>query len=152
MNEEVVQEEEIQVESVEEAASQAEPNLDSQSGEVEADVVEINQGGVETVKAETVNVEQGGIARAEAQTVKVVEGGIGLAMGETIMVSDGGVGLAVAQKAELEDATVAFLAAGEISGEDVTVVFDVRAAVIFGFVVGLVLSLFKLISGGHGED
>jgi hypothetical protein len=51
-----------------------------------------------------------------------------------------------AEKAELEDCSVVFLSADQVSGE-VDVLFDVKAAVIFGVVVGAVLGLIRLLTG-----
>jgi hypothetical protein len=52
----------------------------------------------------------------------------------------------VAQRVEVNGGSVAFLAAGEVSG-DAKILIDVRAAAVFGLVVGVVVGLFKLLAG-----
>jgi hypothetical protein len=117
---------------------------------VEAETVNIAQGGAQVVTAEKVFVEQGGIARAEGTFIDVKEGGIAIAQGENVTLTDGGVGIIAAENVKLHDAMAVFVAANEIEGDDVTILFDIRAAIVFGLVLGFVSSLFKLITRRKG--
>ncbi len=114
--------------------------------EVTGETVNITQGGAQTVKAEKVHVEQGGIARVEARFVDVKDGGVGIIQGENVTITDGGAGIVAAENVKMQDAMAVFVAANQIEGEDVTVLFDVRAAVVFALVLGVISSLFKLIT------
>jgi hypothetical protein len=117
---------------------------------VTADVAHIEESGAQVVEAETIHVQSGGIGKATAGTIDVQEGGIGIAQGETITVHEGGIGIALAERAEVHAGGVLFLLAEEISGET-KVLFDLKAAVLFGLIVGVVSGLFKLFAGRKGH-
>ncbi len=131
-------------ETVENAPQETESPVQS---EVQADTVEIRQGGAEHVEADKIVVEQGGIGRAEGRFVDVKDGGIGLVQAQNVTLTDGGIGVVAAENVKMQDAMAFLVAANSIEGEDTTVIFDVRAAVIFGIVLGTVLSLFRLLLG-----
>jgi hypothetical protein len=139
-------------ESLEEAVEQQGSKALSPDGEetVVADVVHIDQGGAQSVQAETVHVQSGGIGKAEAETIDVQQGGIGIAQGETITVHEGGIGIALAERAEVHNGGVLLLLAEEVSGET-KVLFDLRAAVLFGLIVGAVGGLFKMLARRKGD-
>lgn len=113
--------------------------------EVVAEVVNIEQGGAQTVKAQTVTVVQGGIAHAEASHIEVKEGGIAVAMGEIVTVSEGGVFIAAADTVKMTDSMAVFVAASEISGENVKVIIDARAAAFFALIFGAVVGVIKFL-------
>jgi len=114
---------------------------------IKAESVHMEQSGARTVKAETVYVEQGGIGLAQGETVGLTQGGIGLAQASTVALKDGRAGAVIAGSADVQHASIVLLAARKVSGEDVEVLFDVKAAVVFGLVTGLVLGLIRLLVG-----
>jgi len=140
----------VKADIVEEAAETEPTDADVVPEEVVAQTVNITEGGAQTVKAEKVIVEQGGIAHAEAQFIDVKQGGIGIAQGENVSITDGGVGIIAAENVKMTDAVAVLVAANKIEGEDITILFDVRAAVVFALVLGVVNSLFKLIGRRKG--
>jgi len=113
---------------------------------VTAETVNIESGGAQKVEATTVHVTQGGIAVAQAETITVQEGGIAIARGTNVTVNGGGAFLVAAEHAEVHESSVVFLAAQEVSG-DAKILFDVKAAVLFGVIVGLVVGLLKQFAG-----
>ena len=113
---------------------------------IEAEIVHVSRGGVQSVKAEKVHVEQGGIIAADADTVEVERGGIFVARGETVTLHESGACAVFSERAELNSANVVLLAARQVSGE-ARILFDVRAALVFGAVVGLIVGLFNLFAG-----
>jgi hypothetical protein len=117
-----------------------------QAETVVADVVDIQQGGVGAVQADVVSLMQGGIVTAEASTIEVTQGGILVAQGQDVTVNQGGAAVVIADHAQFKDSFVGFVAAQEVSGE-AKILFDVRAAVVFGVVAGLVVGLFNLFVG-----
>jgi len=129
------------------AAANAEQSYDGAALDaVTAETITMNGGGIRQANAVTINLNDGGIAQAQAGAINVSDGGIALAKGDTISVSNGGIAAAVAQRAEVNGGSVAFLAAGEVSG-DAKILIDMRAAAVFGLVVGVVVGLFKLLAG-----
>ena len=113
---------------------------------ITAEAVHLQNGGVQNVRAETVYLENGGIVRAQGDTIALAQGGIGLARGDAVVLDGGSAGAIVAARAEVRDSSVVFLAARKVSG-DVDVVFDMRSAVVFGLVTGMVLGLFRMFQG-----
>jgi hypothetical protein len=132
------------IETVENAAQDAKPEVQSN---VQADTVEIRQGGAEHVEADKIFVEQGGIGRAEGRFIDVKDGGIGVVQAQNVTLTDGGAGVIAAENVKMQDAMAFFVAANSIEGEDTTVIFDLRAAVVFGVILGTIISLFRLLIG-----
>ena len=95
-------------------------------------------------------VESGAIGKATAKSIEIQEGAIGMAQGETITVREGAIGIAFAERAEVHDGAVLLMLAEEVSGET-KVLFDLRAAVVFGLIVGVVSGLFKLFARRKGN-
>ena len=79
-------------------------------------------------------------------TVDIKEGGAAVIVAENIRIQEGGGGVLLAKQAEISDGGVLFLAAREVSG-NATIIFDLKAAVVFGLIAGLTISLYKLIAG-----
>jgi hypothetical protein len=123
------------------------PDLDEEADE---DIVQIGQEGAEIVEAKTVLVESGAIGKAAAESIEIKEGAIGLAQGGTITVHEGAIGAAFVERAEVHNGAVLLMLAEEIGGET-KVLFDLRAAVVFGLIVGVVSGLFKLFAGRKGN-
>ena len=113
---------------------------------IKAETVHLKQGGAQNVQAETVHLQQGGIMFAAANRIELTQGGIMQARGETVTLHDGGAGAVFARRAELENTSVLLLAAREVSGE-AKVLFDLKAAILFGLVTGLVVGLLKRFTG-----
>jgi hypothetical protein len=109
---------------------------------VTAETVHIQSGGAQSVQATTVHVAQGGIAAAKAETITVQEGGIAIARGTNVAIHGGGAFLVAAEHAEVENGPVVLLAAREVGGE-VKVLFDVKAALLFGLAMGVVVGLLR---------
>ena len=86
----------------------------------------------------------------DAETIELEQGGIFVARGETVSIKDGSAAVVLAQRAELENGTVLLLAAREVSGE-VKVLFDLKAALLFGLVIGVVVGLLRQLTG-HKEE
>ena len=79
-------------------ASEAAPTPDT----IQADRLEIAQGGADRVEAASVSVSQGGIGTAVATTVDVRQGGIGQASATDIALSQGAIGFARGDRVSLE--------------------------------------------------
>ena len=139
-------------ESLEEATEQIEAKAAAPDVEepVVADVVRIDEKGTQAVEAQVVQVESGAIGKATAESIEVKEGAIGIAQGGTITVHEGVIGVAFAERAEVHEGAILLMLAEEVGGE-AKVLFDLRAAVVFGLIVGLVSSLFKLLAGRKGD-
>ena len=139
-------------ESLEEATEQMEGKVVAPDAEeaVVADVVQVDESRAEAVEAEVVHVESGAIGRATAETNEVKEGAIGIAQGGTVTVHEGAIGVAFAERAEVHEGAILLLLAEEIGGET-RVLFDLRAAVVFGVIIGVISGLFKLFAGRKGD-
>jgi len=98
------------------------------------------------IVGETVNIREGGAFLIQGQTVDIKEGGAAVIVAENIRIQEGGGGVLLAKQAEISDGGVLFLAAREVSG-NATIIFDLKAAVVFGLIAGLTISLYKLIAG-----
>ena len=114
--------------------------------DVVADTVHIDQGSVKNVQAETVEVKEGAILHVEADSVEIQEGAIGLAQAETVTLQQGAVGVAIADKIEVTEGPVLFAAAQELGGGS-QVIVDLKAALVFGAVVGVVSGLIRALVG-----
>ena len=147
---------------------------------VEAEVVNISQGGADVIKAnqvhiemgiastvyaEDVNVNMGGVVLADSDSLRVEQGGVVMARTQDLVVEDGGVGLAfadtatfanvragvvVTQHVELEDARTLVLLSREIHGT-VETVLDTRGAALAGIAAGLGVGLMLIIGGLLGR-
>jgi hypothetical protein len=116
---------------------------------VRADTVHIN-GGVAQVQARVVNVQQGGIGRAsgDALTVTLTQGGIGAMVSRQadVTVNNGGIGAIAAQDATVHNAVISVLAATRVKLEGNTrVLIDLRAGLLFGVIVGVMLSASNIV-------
>ena len=125
--------------------------------EVQADVVEIRQGGAGVVQANTVSVTQGGIQTASTEVLSITQGGVGIVetddatiqMGGAIYVSADSVSfdtagaiLAVADTVHAENTTIGVLFAGSIEGNpDIRV--DGRTTAIVGGAVLVALVIVR---------
>ena len=129
------------------AEAPGEPEVEAQTyDQVVAETVTIQQGGAKSVKATTVQVMEGGIAMADAESIEVGSGGIALAKGGDITVKGGGVAVAIGQKVELDNASAVLVVAREVSG-DAKILIDLRAALLFGAVLGVVIGAIKFLAG-----
>jgi len=111
---------------------------------VTADTVNLT-GNVGQVQARQINVWQGGIgsAKSDEMTVSVTQGGIGAfaAKHADVTVKGGGIGAMAAQEVNVHDTIITALAADRVnlSGNS-RILIDMRAGVVFGVVVGVLLS------------
>ncbi len=94
------------------------------------------------VQAEQICLTEGQIQRAEARSIDVNQGGIALAVSEAVTVREGGIALAVADAVQMEGGSIGLAIARKISGE-ATILIDMRAAVLFGLVTGIVITMLK---------
>ena len=69
-----------------------------------------------------------------------------MAQGQSVTLNQGGIGAVIAERAQVQDAFVGLMAAREVKGE-ARILFDVRAAVVFGLVVGVVTGLLNVFLG-----
>ena len=138
------------------ASHEAMPRVEQDDSWIQADAVEVHQGGIGRVDATTVTVTQGGIGAARADRISIQMGGMGAAMGREVSVSQGGAGTVLAQEARIEQSfvrtlvaqrveirrqsAVLVLIAQRVSGE-VRVLLDWRGALAFGAAFGIVAGL-----------
>ncbi len=116
---------------------------------VKADAVNLT-GNVNQVEARWITVDHGGIgqAKAEAMTVTVTHGGIGAiaAKQADITVKEGGIGAMAAQQADVRDTVISVLAAAKVNlSGNARVLVDMRAGMVFGAIVGTMLSVSNLV-------
>jgi hypothetical protein len=132
------------------------PAIHEDGSWVEADAVEVHQGGIGRAEATDIRVTQGGIGLARADRVSVLMGGVGAVMGREVSISQGGVGSILAQQANVDQAVVRTLVAQEVEfrkpsgvlvliaqrvSGDVRVLLDWRAALAFGAAFGVLAGL-----------
>jgi uncharacterized protein YodC (DUF2158 family) len=98
----------------------------------------------DTIEAEAVNIKDGGAAVIKGNTVDIKDGGAALIVGDTLNIRDGGAMVIVANRAVLNDSGALFLLAKEVCGNG-RIIFDVKAAVLFGVIVGVIMSLTRVI-------
>jgi hypothetical protein len=130
------------------------PNPNPQPAETAAPEVVEATGSVQQITAQTVNLSDGGagVVRGEHVTVSVTNGGIGMVQAQhaTVDITSGGLGVAIAQELTVQGGMISIAAAGKLGG-DVKVMFDVRAGLLAGAVIGLILAAVKLFSSRrHG--
>jgi hypothetical protein len=113
---------------------------------VHGDIVHVDGGEVKNIQAETVQVQEGAILHVEAESVELQEGAIGMVRAGSVTLTEGAIGVAVAERIEVGEGAVLFAAAQEFGGET-QVLFDLKAALIFGAVVGVVSGLVKALAG-----
>jgi len=107
-------------------------------------IVNVQNDGAAVISAETVSIQEGGAFIIKGKDVRVREGGGAVIIGETISIQEGGGGFLLAKRAELKDGTVLFLAARSVSGEG-KVIVNLKGAVVFGLMVGLVVGGLKYL-------
>jgi hypothetical protein len=141
----------------------AHPSIENDGSWVQADAVEVHQGGIGRVDATDVTVTQGGIGAARADRISVQMGGVGAAMGREVSISQGGAGSVLAGQARIEQSfvrtlvaqnveirrpsAVLFLIAQRVSG-DVRPALDWRGALAFGAAFGAVAGLMRRVRRG----
>lgn len=130
------------------------PNPNPLPAETAAPEVVEATGSVQQITAQTVNLSDGGagVVRGEHVTVSVTNGGIGMVQAQhaTVDITSGGLGVAIAQELTVQGGMISIAAAGKLGG-DVKVMFDVRAGLLAGAVIGLILAAVKLFSSRrHG--
>jgi hypothetical protein len=134
------------------------PAIEDEDGSwVEAEAVEVHQGGIGRVDATEVSVTQGGIGAARGDRISVQMGGIGAAMAREVTISQGGAGAILAQHASVDQSIVRTVVAQEVEFRrpgavlvliaqrvtgDVRVLLDWRGALAFGAAFGVVAGLF----------
>lgn len=96
------------------------------------------------IVGETININDGGAFMITGQTVNIKDGGAAIITGENVTITDGGSALLLANSVEMNDGGAMFLIARYVGG-NAKVLFDVKAAVIFGVVVGLILSVLRFV-------
>ena len=106
----------------------------------------MNQENDTQIVGETVNVQDSGAFMIKGETVSIKDGGAAVISGQNVSIRDGGAGLLFANRVEMNGGGAMFLVAREVSG-DVKVMFDIKAALVFGLLVGAVIGVFKLITG-----
>jgi len=135
------------------------PAIHEDGSWVEADAVEVHQGGIGRAEATDIRVTQGGIGLARADRVSVLMGGVGAVMGREVSVSQGGVGSILTQQATVDQAVVRTLVAQQVEfrkpsgvliliaqrvSGDVRVLLDWRGALAFGAAFGVLAALVGL--------
>jgi len=96
------------------------------------------------VEADVVNIKDGGAAVIKGNTIDIKDGGAALITGDTLNIRDGGALVMAANRAVLNDSGALFLLAKEVCGNG-RIIFDVKAAALFGVIVGLILALTRAI-------
>jgi len=129
--------------------------------EIQAETVEITQGGAGIVQATTINVKQGGIQSATTDSLTVTQGGVGIAdskntsvtMGgigiltaDTVDLSSGGAGVTVADTVKASDnSTIGVLFAGTVEGNPTIHVDGRKAVVALAAFAGVLIVLKRLL-------
>lgn len=131
--------------------------------QVQADTVDITQGGAGIVQATTVNVTQGGIQTAATETLTINQGGVlmleatdatfemsgvGIASADTVVLNSAAAAVAVADTVKATNSTIGLLFAGTVEGNpDIKV--DARRALIFGGVLIVTSVILKRVFGSR---
>jgi hypothetical protein len=116
------------------------------SGLLQAENVNLSQGGVQSVEASTVTLSQGGAGQVRAETMSVEQGGVGMARVSTLTLGSGASAFAVvADKATVEEGSNAFLVISRSFSGDTKPTIDWRGAMAFGAGLGLVISILRRI-------
>jgi hypothetical protein len=118
---------------------------------VSAEVVTIS-GKADVVNAQTVNINGGRVRMLRGDTVKadVKNGGVGAVIGNTadVDVADGGVGFVGAKQATVKSQAIGFVMAWNLKIEgDAKIGFDMRAGLVAGIAIGLVMAALRLLQG-----
>lgn len=126
---------------------------------VEADVVRIRQGGANLIVAGEVEIQQGGAVQITADAVGAHQSGILVARGNVISVDSGGVGavigedvllagsrslLTVGGRVEIQEGSSVILLAREVKGS-VHTVLDTTGAMLAGLTAGVAVGLVLLV-------
>ena len=80
---------------------------------IEAETVNVHQGGAQQIVAYRIDIRQGGAARAEASEISVRQGGIGLAKGDRISIEMGAIGAALGGQVDVRQGMSRLTAARE---------------------------------------
>jgi len=105
---------------------------------------------VSWVEANQIDVHQGGIGMARAQALAMEQSGAGAVFTDEAHVARSGVGVLVAGQAELSQTRTVVLLAREVHGE-VQTVLDTRGAALAGIAAGVVVGLLLMIGGLLGR-
>ncbi|HEX2924243.1 MAG TPA: hypothetical protein VHS28_09470 [Chloroflexota bacterium] len=111
---------------------------------VQAERVEIHQGGAMAVVARDATVTMGGSVIAAATNLTVDKGGSQWLLAGEARVQNGGAGIMVTQNAQLVDTKVGILLAGKVEG-NVQAVMDTESALRFGAALGATLGVALLL-------
>jgi hypothetical protein len=115
-------------------------------GLLQAENVNLSQGGVQSVEASNVTLSQGGAGQVRAETMSVEQSGVGLARVSTLTLGSGASAFAVvADKATVEEGSNAFLVISRSFSGDTKPTIDWRGAMAFGAGLGLVISILRRI-------
>lgn len=114
--EQTVPEQELEVEETQETGEEK-ADIDINVEElVQADIVEISQGGANQVQAKEVNITQGGAYSVQTDTMHVSQGGVLKADTQKLEITEGGVGLVETQDAVLNaSGSIAVFAKGNVN-------------------------------------
>ncbi len=107
-----------------------------------AETITSEQTTVEHAQADQIHIAHGGIHRAHARLIDVSQGGIALAISESVTVQDGGIAVAFADTVNMAGGGITVAVAREITG-NTNILFDLRAALAFGLITGIVVSLLN---------
>ena len=111
--------------------------------------VELKDKTIQELTAENVTITNGGAGTVKGQQVSVTltNGGIGavIAQKAEVKVKDGGIGAAMSQELTANETSIAVALAGNISG-NARIMVDMRAGLVAGLAVGVVLAALKLLT------
>lgn len=119
-------------------------NDKEQNEQIVGETVNIQDGGAAVIKGNSVSIKDGGAFIIKGEDVTIRDGGGAVIVAETMNIQDGGGAVMVAREAELKGTSVFLLASRSVRGE-ARVMVDLKAAVVFGVVAGLVLGIFKYL-------
>jgi hypothetical protein len=111
---------------------------------VQAERVEINQGGAMAIVAHDASVHMGGSVITAATNLTVDKGGSQWLVAGEARVQHGGAGIVVTQNAQLVDTKVGILLAGKVEG-NVQALMDTEGALRFGAGLGATLGIALLL-------
>jgi len=111
--------------------------------------IDVQEKTIQELTAESVNITAGGagVVKGQQVTITLKDGGIGAVMAQKVeaKVQDGGIGAVMAQEVTANETTIAIALAGNISGA-AKIMVDMRAGLVAGLAIGVVLAALKLLT------
>ena len=114
------------------------------ANQIVAGEVEIQQGGVVHVAADAVGAHQSGILVARGNVISVDSGGVGVAIGEDVLLAGSRALLTIGGRVEIQEGSSVVLLAREVHGP-VHTVLDTSGAMLAGLTAGVAVGLVLFV-------